>query len=89
MKQPNIMWETVMSKTVALLLVLFLLTASCLTMAKPAFTSTQATENTWMTKTPMHFARGCLGVAASAAAAVIVAGALIVHSRKRPTNRSQ
>jgi N-acetylneuraminic acid mutarotase len=53
-----------MSKNAALLLVLFLLTASCLTMTKPAFSSTEATENAWMTKAPMHFARGCLGVAA-------------------------
>jgi N-acetylneuraminic acid mutarotase len=51
-----------MKKAVALLLAFFL-TASCLIMAKPAFSSTDAAENTWMSKAPMHVARSNLGVA--------------------------
>jgi hypothetical protein len=52
-----------MSKNAALLLVLVLLTASCLITAKSAFSSAAATENTWVTKTPMQVARADLGVA--------------------------
>jgi hypothetical protein len=52
-----------LGKSVALLLVLFL-TASSLTVVKPAFSiSTVAAENTWTQKAPMPTARGGLGVA--------------------------
>jgi len=51
-----------MSKSVALLLVLVFLTASCI-MAKPAFSSTDVAEDTWAAKAPMHQARAGLGVA--------------------------
>jgi len=53
-----------MSKSVALLLVLVFLAASCLIVATPAFSSASEAENTWATKAPMHQARAGLGVAA-------------------------
>jgi len=53
-----------MRKAVALLLALAFLTASCVIIAKPAFSSTDVTENTWVSKAPMHQARSVLGVAA-------------------------
>ena len=52
-----------MKKIVTLLFSLFFLTASCLFMVKPAFSSTDPAENTWVTKAPMHVARSNLGVA--------------------------
>jgi N-acetylneuraminic acid mutarotase len=51
-----------MSKGIVLLLVLVFLTASCLTVAKPAFSSAATTENTWETMAPMPTARSQLGV---------------------------
>jgi hypothetical protein len=53
-----------MRKSAALLLVLVFLTASCLIVAKPAFSSASEAENTWATKAPLHQARAGLGVAA-------------------------
>jgi hypothetical protein len=51
-------------KSAALLLALAFLTASCVMVAKPAFSSSAVvTENTWVTKTPMPTARGYLQVA--------------------------
>jgi ribosomal protein S8 len=50
-----------MRKSVTLLLVLFFLTASCLTIAKPV---SAASPNSWETKAPMHQARAGLGVVA-------------------------
>jgi hypothetical protein len=52
-----------MRKAVALLLALAFLTASCVIMTKPAFSSTDVADNTWVTKAPMHKARAGLGVA--------------------------
>jgi N-acetylneuraminic acid mutarotase len=52
-----------MSKSVALLLVLVFLTASCI-MAKPAFSSADLVEDSWASKAPMHQARAGLGVVA-------------------------
>jgi hypothetical protein len=52
-----------MSKSVALLLVLVFLTASCLAV-KPAFSSADIAENSWVSKAPMSQARAGLGVAA-------------------------
>jgi len=52
-----------MSKSVALLLVLFFLTASCVIMAKPVFSSDDTAEDTWAKKAPMRVARSNLGVA--------------------------
>jgi hypothetical protein len=52
-----------MRKSIALLIVLVFLTASCLIVAKPAFSSASEAENTWATKAPMHQARAGLGVA--------------------------
>ncbi len=52
-----------MRKTVALLLALVFLTASCVMVAKPAFSSADTAEDTWATKEPMHVARSSLGVA--------------------------
>ena len=51
-----------MSKGAVLLLVLAFLTASSIAV-KPAFSLTDATENTWASKSPMHHARMRLGVA--------------------------
>jgi N-acetylneuraminic acid mutarotase len=51
-----------MSKSVALLIVLFFLTASCIAV-KHAMSSTDVAENTWVSKAPMREARGGLGVA--------------------------
>ena len=52
-----------MRKTVALLFALFFLTAQCVMVAKPVFSSVDAAEDTWATKAPMHVARSGLGVA--------------------------
>jgi N-acetylneuraminic acid mutarotase len=52
-----------MKKNLALLLAFFL-TASCVIMAEPAFSSADAAENTWVSAAPMHKARENLGVTA-------------------------
>jgi len=52
-----------MSKSAALLLVLVFLTASCLIVFKPAFSSADLAENSWTRRAPMHEARSGLGVA--------------------------
>jgi hypothetical protein len=51
-------------KTVALLFVLFFLTGSCVMVAKPAFSSAEIVEDSWVSKAPMQQARAGLGVAA-------------------------
>jgi len=51
-----------MRKTVALLFVLFFLTASCVMVAKPAFSSADTAEDTWETKASMQQAKAGLGV---------------------------
>jgi N-acetylneuraminic acid mutarotase len=53
-----------MRKTVALLLALFFLAASCMIVAKPALSSADVAENSWASKAPMHHARSSLGAAA-------------------------
>ena len=53
-----------MRKCVALLLVLVFLAASCIMVAKPAFSSATVAEDTWAAKAPMQQARGGLGVVA-------------------------
>jgi hypothetical protein len=53
-----------MRKAVALLVSLTFLTALCVIMAKPVFSSTDAAENTWVSAAPMHKARENLGVTA-------------------------
>jgi N-acetylneuraminic acid mutarotase len=54
-----------MSKSsIALLLTLVFLTASCLVVVKPVFSSATIAEDTWSAKAPMHQARAGLGVAA-------------------------
>jgi hypothetical protein len=53
-----------MRKAVALLVSLAFLTASCLMAAKPALSSADVTENSWVSKAPMHQARSRLGAAA-------------------------
>jgi N-acetylneuraminic acid mutarotase len=50
-------------KKKALLFGLFFLTASCVMLANPVFSSADFTENTWVSKTPMNEARIGLGVA--------------------------
>ena len=52
-----------MSKSIALLLVLIFLTASCIMVAKPALSSIGVAEDSWASKAPMHEARNNLGVA--------------------------
>src|SRR3972149_8520735 len=42
-----------MSKSIALLLVLVFLTASCIIVAKPAFSSAGVAENSWVKKTSL------------------------------------
>jgi hypothetical protein len=51
-------------KSVALLFVFVFLGASCLILAKPAFSSEAVAEDTWTTKAPMQQARAGLGVVA-------------------------
>jgi N-acetylneuraminic acid mutarotase len=51
-----------MSKSAAAMLVLIFLTASCIMVARPVSGAPPA-GNLWMTKAPMHVARGSLGVA--------------------------
>lgn len=53
-----------MDKSVALLLILIILSALCLIVAKPAYSSADATENTWISEAPMHEARENVGVVA-------------------------
>jgi hypothetical protein len=53
-----------MTKSVALLLVLVFLTATCLIMTKPAVFSADVAEDSWVSKAPMQVARSGLGVAA-------------------------
>jgi N-acetylneuraminic acid mutarotase len=53
-----------MAKSAALLLVLIILSPLCLIVAKTAFSSADATENTWGSEAPMHEARENLGVTA-------------------------
>jgi N-acetylneuraminic acid mutarotase len=52
-----------MRKSVAVMLVLVFSVASCLVIAKPAFSSADVTENTWVRKAPMRVPRNSLGVA--------------------------
>jgi N-acetylneuraminic acid mutarotase len=52
-----------MSKSVALLLALIFLTASSISITKPAFSSEEMEENSWTSKAPMHVARSSLRVA--------------------------
>jgi hypothetical protein len=53
-----------MSKSVAAMLVLLFLVASCIVSVRPAFSSSGVTENTWMLKAPLHEARTGVGAAA-------------------------
>jgi hypothetical protein len=53
-----------MGKSFAFLIVLVFLTASCLMVAKPAFSSADVAEDSWVSKAPMQVARSVLGVAA-------------------------
>jgi len=52
-----------MSKTAALMLVLVFLTAQCTIVTMPVWSSTEAVEDSWVSKASMHVARGGLGVA--------------------------
>jgi N-acetylneuraminic acid mutarotase len=52
-----------MRKSAALLLILVFLTASSIMVAKPAFSSVDAAQDTWAVKAPMRQARAGLGVA--------------------------
>ena len=52
-----------MRKSVAAMLVLMFSVASCLVVAKPAFSSAEVAEDTWVAKAPMSQARAGLGVA--------------------------
>jgi hypothetical protein len=54
--------EISMRKSLAAMLVLVFLTASCIAV-KPSFSSADVTEDSWASKTPMHVARTGLGVA--------------------------
>jgi N-acetylneuraminic acid mutarotase len=53
-----------MSKSVVLMLVLGLLATSFLIKLEPVLSSSEAVENSWVSKAPMHQARAGLGVAA-------------------------
>lgn len=52
-----------MSKSVAAMLVLVFLTASCIIVAKPVLSSAEVAENSWKSKASMQVARFGLGVA--------------------------
>src|SRR3990172_10884990 len=52
-----------MNMRIALVLALSFLMASCLIVAKPAFSSSIVAENSWTLKAPIQVARGSLGVA--------------------------
>jgi N-acetylneuraminic acid mutarotase len=85
-KEPHIIMMR-MRKSIALLLVLVFLTAPYL-MAMPARSSTASTnvtENTWVTKTPMHQARGFLGVAAVNGKIYAIGGNVLVYQDKLRT----
>jgi hypothetical protein len=53
-----------MSKSVAAMLALLFMVASCIIAVNPALSSTDVVENTWLSKASMQVARGNLGVAA-------------------------
>lgn len=53
-----------MSKSVAAMLVLFFMIASCIVVAKPALSFTDVVEDSWVPKAPMQQARAGLGVVA-------------------------
>jgi N-acetylneuraminic acid mutarotase len=53
-----------MSKSVALLLVLVFLTASCVMVANPVLSSADVAEDSWVSKAPLQQARAGLGVVA-------------------------
>jgi N-acetylneuraminic acid mutarotase len=55
--------EISMRKSIAAMLVLVFSVASCLVVAKPAFSSADTAEDTWAAKAPMQQARAGLGVA--------------------------
>jgi N-acetylneuraminic acid mutarotase len=52
-----------MRKGLALVLVLIFLTAICLMVDNPVSGASARVENSWVTKTPMHFTRANIGVA--------------------------
>ena len=52
-----------MSKSYALVLFLLFLTASCIIAAKPASSSADLVEDSWVSKAPMHEARANFGIA--------------------------
>src|SRR3990172_5799841 len=52
-----------MSKSVAMLLMILFLIASCVIIVKPAFSSVDVAENSWVPKAPMHEARSGIGAA--------------------------
>jgi N-acetylneuraminic acid mutarotase len=52
-----------MRKSAATMLAFLFVAASCLVAVRPAYSSTEVPENTWVLKAPMHEARSGLGVA--------------------------
>src|SRR4030042_3495751 len=52
-----------MSKSIAAMLVLVFLTASCIMVAKPVLSSTAVVEDSWFSKAAMHEGRTGVGVA--------------------------
>jgi hypothetical protein len=73
-----------MSRSVAFLLVLLFMVASCM-MIKPVFSLADVTENTWVTKTPMHQARGFLGVATVNGKIYAIGGKVLAYQDKLRT----
>jgi hypothetical protein len=65
-----------MSKRAAAILVLIFLTAPCIMMARPV-SGIPPAENSWVTKEPMHIARGGLGVAVVNAKIYAIGGSTV------------
>jgi len=78
-----------MSKSVALLLALVFLTASCLMVAKPALSSADVAENSWASKAPMNKARHSLGAAVVNGKIYAIGGTMLVYQDRLRTETTE
>ncbi len=76
-----------MSKNVIVLCVLFVLLSSCLIMANPVVGTTMSamTENSWVSKAPMHIARSDLGIATVNGKIYAIGGQVLVYQDAQRT----
>jgi hypothetical protein len=77
-----------MGKSAAAMLVLVFLTASCLAV-KPALSSADVTENSWVSKAPMNKARHSLGAAVVNGKIYAIGGTMLVYQDKLRTESTE